>query len=543
MFGRMTVRTLLAPALLAALPAAPLAAQAPDAFLPMTAPVTLAEGQTDTKAGELVFRGGVEISPDKADIGGVSGLTWHDGALFAVTDDGRWMEFEISEVAGRLVDVAGVRLGPLLDDKGKMLDAKKRGDAEALTRLASGEWLVAFEQEHRIARYADLEGPATGSDTRAAMLTAGAEANGGLETLAAYPGGLLACGEWVDPARPNCLRITDSGAAPFHLAAPAGIAEAGGVPTDADCASDGTCYVLLRSFRASEGNRAAIVALAPDNAVQTLGLLAPPLKLDNFEGLALREDGTRRFVYLISDDNFRNCETKPGSGCQRTLLMKFAIGDDPVPAATAPVAAVPPRPETGRPGKRPFPGAASVSVVMTTEMGDITIALETERAPVTAKNFLRYVDEKRFDGTVFYRAMRLDREPAPNGLLQGGTRWEAKRILPGIPHEPTSQTGLTHTHGALSMAMGAPGTANGDFSIMIEDQTGLNADPSAIDPVWKSGYAMFGYVTAGMDVVAKIHAMPVDPDKGEGWMKGEMLAKPVTIITARRAPAPLERQP
>jgi cyclophilin family peptidyl-prolyl cis-trans isomerase len=539
MFGQMTFRTALLGPLSALLLAAPLAAQAPDAFLPMTAPVTLAEGQAETKVGELVFRGGVEIAPDKADIGGVSSLTWHEGALFAVTDDGRWMEFELDEKRGRLADVLGVRLGPLLDPKGDMLDDKKRGDAEALTRLASGEWLVAFEQEHRIWRYADLEGAASGSETRAAPLLVGADPNGGLETLAAYAGGLLACGEWVDPARPNCLRITDGGAQGFHLAAPAGIAEAGGVPTDADCAADGTCYVLFRSYNSAEGNRAAILALAPDNTAQTLAVLTPPLKLDNFEGLALREEGARRYLYLVSDDNLRNCETKPGPGCQRTLLYKFAIGDDPAPIAAAPVVAVvPPRPETGRPGKRPYPAAASTSVVLTTEMGAITIALETERAPVTAKNFLRYVDEKRFDGTVFYRAMRLDREPAPNGLLQGGTRWEAKRILPGITHEPTSQTGLTHTHGAVSMAMGEPGTANGDFSIMIEDQTGLNADPAASDPVWKNGYAVFGYVTEGMDVVAKIHATPVDPDKGEGWMKGEMLAQPVKIISARRAPQP-----
>jgi cyclophilin family peptidyl-prolyl cis-trans isomerase len=225
-------------------------------------------------------------------------------------------------------------------------------------------------------------------------------------------------------------------------------------------------------------------------------------------------------------------------GCQRTLLMKFEIaGTAPSAQAQAVVAAAAPTQTTARPGKRPFPAAASTSVVLTTELGAITIALETERAPVTAANFLRYVDEKRFDGTVFYRAMRLDREPQPNGLLQGGTRWEAKRILPGITHEPTSQTGLTHTHGALSMAMGAPGTANGDFSIMIEDQTGLNADPASSDPVWKSGYAVFGYVTEGMDVVANIHAAPVDPEAGEGWMNGEMLAKPVKIISARRAPA------
>lgn len=87
------------------------------------------------------------------------------------------------------------------------------------------------------------------------------------------------------------------------------------------------------------------------------------------------------------------------------------------------------------------------------------------------------------------------------------------------------------------MAMGEPGSANGDFSIMIEDQTGLDADAAASDPVWRNGYAVFGYVVEGMDVVAAIHASEIDPDKGEGWMKGEILAKPVKIISARRAPA------
>lgn len=184
------------------------------------------------------------------------------------------------------------------------------------------------------------------------------------------------------------------------------------------------------------------------------------------------------------------------------------------------------------------PAAATyetVDVVLETEMGEITIALETERAPITAANFLRYVDEDRFDGTVFYRAMSLDREPRPNGLLQGGTQWDPERILPGIEHEPTTVTGLSHTDGALSMAMGEPGTANGDFSIMLGDQTGLDADPSSDNPTWQHGYAVFGYVTEGMDVVKAIHAAPIDPDKGEGWMKGEMLADPVVIIEARRA--------
>ncbi|MDC8753484.1 peptidylprolyl isomerase [Erythrobacter sp. sf7] len=517
--------------------AAPLLAQSEE-FLPLTAPVELAQDQPDIAIGELIFRGGVEIAPDKAQIGGISGLEWHDGQLYAVTDDGRWLVLTPENVQGRLVDVSQVTIGPLLDERGRKLGGKERGDAEGITRLASGEWLVSFEQEHRIWRYPAIGAAAAGSEDHAAALVAGAEANSGIETIAAYAGGLFACGEWIDPARPNCLRITPQGTQAFALAAPEGIAEAGGVPTDAACAEDGTCYVLLRSYRRGEGNRAAIVEMAPDNTPETLAVLTPPLTLDNFEGLAFREEAGRKFLYVISDDNFNNCDGNERPDCQRTLLMKFEIkGNAPPPGAPVVVSAAPATKSTARPGTRPFPEAASVNVVLTTELGDITIALETERAPVTAANFLRYVDEKRFDGTVFYRAMRLDREPRPNGLLQGGTQFDPKRILPGIPHEPTSQTGLTHTHGALSMAMGEPGSANGDFSIMIEDQTGLDADPAASDPVWRNGYAVFGYVVDGMDVVAAIHASEIDPDKGEGWMKGEILAKPVKIISVRRAPA------
>ena len=184
------------------------------------------------------------------------------------------------------------------------------------------------------------------------------------------------------------------------------------------------------------------------------------------------------------------------------------------------------------------PDYDTVEVVLATSEGDIVVALETERAPVTAANFLRYVEEDRFDGTVFYRAMRLDWGDGPNGLIQGGTQWDPERVLPGIAHEPTSQTGLSHTRGALSMAMGEPGTANGDFSIMVGDQTGLDAQPDSDDPVWRHGYAVFGYVIDGMEVVEAIHGAPVDPEKGESWMKGQMLAEPVTITEAyRREPA------
>ena len=181
---------------------------------------------------------------------------------------------------------------------------------------------------------------------------------------------------------------------------------------------------------------------------------------------------------------------------------------------------------------------ATQLVLIETTMGDITVSIETERAPVTAANFLRYVDEDRFDGTHFYRAMHLDWGEPPNGLLQGGTQMDPDRVLDPIAHEPTSQTRLSHTNGALSMARYDPGTATGDFSIMIKDQTGLDADPTSSDPNLQLGFAVFGYVVDGMDVVQAIHALPPDPEKGEGWMKGQLLADPVEIIDMRRVDAP-----
>lgn len=342
------------------------------------------------------------------------------------------------------------------------------------------------------------------------------------------------CGEWADPARPNCLRITDSGTAPFHLAAPAGIAEVGGVPTDAACKADGICYVLFRSYVPGAGNRAAIVELAADGAAKTLAVLAPPLGIDNFEGVAVRTEPGRTFLYLVSDDNFRNCENRPADDCQRTLLMKFEIkppAAGPAPLAPEDFAAT----ATARPAVRPYPEAVSVGVVIETSLGPITIALETERAPVTAGNFLRYVEDKRFDGTGFYRAMDLVGDRQPSGLVQGGAQGAASRVLAPIPHEPTTATGLSHVHGAVAMAMGEPGTADGDFFIMIENQTTFDADPNAADPIWRAGYSVFGYVTGGMEVVAAIHASVRDAEAGEGVMKGQMLAEPVRIIAARRA--------
>ena len=203
-----------------------------------------------------------------------------------------------------------------------------------------------------------------------------------------------------------------------------------------------------------------------------------------------------------------------------------------LPLMFALTAATPPR---ARPA--PAPLTDLVLVTLTTEHGSIELELDHKRAPITVANFVRYVDQRRFDGIVFYRAMRLTWGEQPNGLIQTGTRGDPKRVLRGIAHEPTSQTGILHKAGSISMARFAPGTATGDFSILLSDQPGLDADPASTDPDRRAGYAAFGRVTKGMDVVRKIYDAPINPALGEGFMKGQMLAKPVRVLTVRRSPA------
>lgn len=173
------------------------------------------------------------------------------------------------------------------------------------------------------------------------------------------------------------------------------------------------------------------------------------------------------------------------------------------------------------------PAPATVRVVLHTAAGDVIVAVETERAPISARNFLRYVDQRRLDGASFYRAMNVG---PTDGLIQGGWRTNPRRMLPPIVHEPTSRTGLSHTDGAVAFARGAPGTAQSEFYIVAGNLTALDA--SGIDP----GYAVFGRVVEGMDVVRRILASPKSPTEGEGVMRGQFLARPVRILTARRIP-------
>jgi peptidyl-prolyl cis-trans isomerase A (cyclophilin A) len=175
----------------------------------------------------------------------------------------------------------------------------------------------------------------------------------------------------------------------------------------------------------------------------------------------------------------------------------------------------------------------TVAVVIRTDAGDITVALDRAHAPLTTANFLRYVDGRRLDGTTFYRAMKPGGDI---GLIQGGTR-DPKRLYLPVPHEPTTLTGLHHVDGTISMARGAAGSARADFFITAGTWSSLDANPAQGGD--NAGFAAFGQVVAGMDVVHRILDGPTSPTAGEGAMKGQMLATPVRIVSIRRAPPAL----
>ena len=183
-----------------------------------------------------------------------------------------------------------------------------------------------------------------------------------------------------------------------------------------------------------------------------------------------------------------------------------------------------------QPAPTPPPVPALVNVAILTTMGEITVALEVERAPLTAKNFLRYVDAKRFDGANFYRAVAIGEE-GKYGMLQGGLRSDPKKVFAPIPHEAPAVTGLSHVDGAISMARLEPGSAKAEFFIVMGDLTGLDGKAGGDD----LGYAVFGHVTSGMHLVHQIMGQPRDEKAGaDNGMKVQMLAAPVNILTVRR---------
>lgn len=156
-------------------------------------------------------------------------------------------------------------------------------------------------------------------------------------------------------------------------------------------------------------------------------------------------------------------------------------------------------------------------VLIQTELGDIEVEVDAKRAPVTAENFLKYVDAEHYDGGRFHRTVKLNPDNQPNNkikieVIQAGVNPEKeKQSFPPIKLERASVTGLKHKNGVVSMARFGPDTAVSDFFICVGDQPELDfggrRNPDG------QGFAAFGRVVKGMEVVRKIHQAPVEEQR------------------------------
>lgn len=214
---------------------------------------------------------------------------------------------------------------------------------------------------------------------------------------------------------------------------------------------------------------------------------------------------------------------------RRALAALLALAASPVLAQTSPTPDAPP------------PAAAAsepmganlgriVKVDMITDQGPIVLELYPDKAPITVANFLRYVKEKRYNGSTIYRAVHTVGAPE-TGFIQGGLQNDPKRVLPAIKLEPTTETGLTHKDGTITMARLSPNSATSDFVIMLGDSAYMDAHPEG--PGDNLGYAAFGRVVQGMDVVRKIQNLPANGHARNPSMHGQILEPPVKILSAR----------
>jgi peptidyl-prolyl cis-trans isomerase A (cyclophilin A) len=170
-------------------------------------------------------------------------------------------------------------------------------------------------------------------------------------------------------------------------------------------------------------------------------------------------------------------------------------------------------------------------VLLRTGLGNVVVEVDVRRAPLTAGNFLRHVDDGRYRGGSFHRTVVLAPDNQPRNavkieVIQAGPAAD-RPGLPPIPLERTRDTGLRHVDGCLSMARDGPDTATGDFFVCVGDQPALDfgggRNPDG------QGFGAFGRVVSGMEVVRRIHRAPA---------RGQSLAPPVPILDATRLPPP-----
>lgn len=222
-------------------------------------------------------------------------------------------------------------------------------------------------------------------------------------------------------------------------------------------------------------------------------------------------------------------------GAMLTILTALALAAQSTVVPPQATQLPPPAPAIPAPVTPVIESDTRPYVALATDLGTIVVRVENKRAPITAANFLRYVDAKRMDGFKFYRSTKS--WGAASQLIQAGNRGDPRRNFPPIAHEPTKASGLTNCKGALSMARLNPGDATTDFFLLLSDIKGFDSDAPGGDGV---GFAVFGEIVAGSDIAEAIFNAPVSPTAGQGVMVGQMLEPQVTIKTARRVPAPAD---
>lgn len=181
--------------------------------------------------------------------------------------------------------------------------------------------------------------------------------------------------------------------------------------------------------------------------------------------------------------------------------------------------------------------ADAVKVKIETAMGDIYLDLYADQAPITVANFLRYIDGGHFDGGSFYRVVRMNNQAQNNikiEVIQGGMSGNSDiGLFEPITLERTSETGIKHLDGTISMARGGPDTASSEFFICVNLQPSL--DFGGMRNADGQGFAAFGKVTGGMDVVRKIQNVKTDTPQGElQYTSGQSVLEPVLIKSFAR---------
>lgn len=304
-------------------PAIPTAGLSPIAVTVQAVPLDPADPSAD-RVGRLRFWGGLAIASVDPRFGGVSGLRWWNNGLLGVTDGGSWLHLRLDEDGDRLSGVARAAMGMIRGPGREPLRGRGHVDAEALDLDPGGGMSIAFDRDRRIWSYRNLADAAWSVDFPDRRWIDSLPHGGGISAMAGAAGWrlFLAEGPTGDGRQEGLLAATRGLDRTFaRVTVPV---EPGLRPTDAQALDAGHIVLLSRRYSPVRGEVDVALDIVPvDAQALTLGAAEPlarlttPLTVDNMEGLALRRDGDRLFLYLIADDNF--------SPLQRTLLLKFEV--------------------------------------------------------------------------------------------------------------------------------------------------------------------------------------------------------------------------